>query len=108
MVPEFKKAAEQLKDSVTFAAVDCQTSQTICQQLGVRGYPTIKWLQLARRLASIQRAPQHALPVGPVVTRRPSNRGLIWQVEQEGENVLAMADYQGQRDAVSIVKFAQA
>jgi len=46
MAPAYKDAATKLKaESIKVAAVDCQLSPGLCQQLGVRGYPAVKWLQ---------------------------------------------------------------
>lgn len=43
--PEFQDAAEQLKDDpkMAFAAVDCTKHSSLCQTVGVSGYPTIKY-----------------------------------------------------------------
>lgn len=43
--PEFIKAAERYKDDpyVDFAAVDCSTEKSLCNDQGVKGYPTIKY-----------------------------------------------------------------
>lgn len=43
--PEFQLAAEELKDDVkiAFAAVDCTKHSSLCQAVGVSGYPTIKY-----------------------------------------------------------------
>jgi len=47
MVKDFKEAATTLKEAgIKVAAIDGQASPQVAQQLGVRGYPTIKWLQL--------------------------------------------------------------
>jgi len=46
MAPAYQDAATKLKaESIKVAAVDCQLSPGLCQQLGVRGYPAVKWLQ---------------------------------------------------------------
>ena len=47
LVPALKEAATKLKEQgVTVAAVDGQMSPQVAQQLGVRGYPALKWLQV--------------------------------------------------------------
>ena len=72
MVPAYKEAATTLKESgVRLVAMDGQDHPGIARQLGVRGFPSLKWLKL------------------------------------EGEQ-LVVAEYQGGRDAASIVRFAQA
>merc|ERR1719453_2298251 len=46
MKPDWDKLVEEYKDSTTAGVfdVDCTTSgKELCQQHGVRGYPTIKW-----------------------------------------------------------------
>eukprot|EP00732_Lithocolla_globosa_P004579 Lithocolla_globosa_v1_NODE_4305_length_1466_cov_26.164422.p1 type:complete len:449 gc:universal NODE_4305_length_1466_cov_26.164422:1411-65(-) len=40
--PKFDEAAEQLEGIAHLAAVDCTTSETVCQQHAIRGYPTLK------------------------------------------------------------------
>lgn len=72
LVPDYKEAATTLRETgVRLVAMDGQAHPGIARQLGVRGYPALKWLKL------------------------------------EGDS-LVMADYQGGRDAASIVRFAQA
>jgi len=46
MKPDWDKLAEEYKDSKTAGVfdVDCTTAgKSLCEQHGVRGYPTIKW-----------------------------------------------------------------
>ena len=50
MVPAFKEAATTLKESgISVAAIDGQANAGLAQQLGVRAYPTIYWLQLTEQ-----------------------------------------------------------
>lgn len=45
MVPEFKKAASKLaRNGIRAAAVDCQANPSVAQQLGIKGFPAIKWV----------------------------------------------------------------
>ena len=45
MVPEFKKAAASLRASgIRTAAVDCQANQKVAQAMGVKGFPTVKFI----------------------------------------------------------------
>jgi len=77
IVPDVKEAATQLKASgVRIAAIDGQSSPRTAASLGVRGYPTIMWLQKVK--------------------------------QEDGEDAIAMANYNGARDAPSLVKFATA
>ena len=47
MVPALKEAATALKaDGIPVLAIDGQSSPHLAQQLGVRAYPTVTWLQL--------------------------------------------------------------
>lgn len=72
MVGDYKQAATTLKaQGIALAAIDGQTSPQLAQHLGVRAYPSIKWLK------------------------------------REGEN-LVVAEYQGERNAESFVRFATA
>lgn len=43
--PEFEEAADEVKDDpkMAFAAVDCTKHSSLCQTIGVSGYPTIKY-----------------------------------------------------------------
>lgn len=43
--PEFQQAAEEMKDDIktAFAALDCTKYSSVCQAVGVSGYPTIKY-----------------------------------------------------------------
>jgi protein disulfide-isomerase A6 len=41
--PEWEAAATKLKNMVTLGKVNCDEEQSVCQQFGVRGYPTIKY-----------------------------------------------------------------
>lgn len=76
-VPSVKEAATELKSSgVRVVAIDGQQSPRTAAHLGVRGYPTILWLQM---------------------TKQP-----------DGEEAIAMAQYNGARDAASLIKFAKA
>ncbi|CBY20690.1 unnamed protein product [Oikopleura dioica] len=44
MFPEFKKAAKMLQGTVKFGHVECPENQALCESLGVRSYPTLKYL----------------------------------------------------------------
>ena len=47
MIPALKEAATKLKESgVQVVAVDCQRSPAVAKQLGIQGYPSLKWLKL--------------------------------------------------------------
>lgn len=49
MEPEFKKAAEALKEhNVKLATVDCVDNEKLCASHGIRGYPTLKVLNNAK------------------------------------------------------------
>jgi len=77
VVPAVKEAATELKaEGLRVAAIDGQQSPRTAAHLGVRGYPTIMWLQ---------------------TVQQPS-----------GEDAIAMANYNGPRDAASLVKFVKA
>ncbi|CAH1401957.1 unnamed protein product [Nezara viridula] len=53
--PEFQDAAEQVKDDpkMAFAAVDCTKHSSLCQTVGVTGYPTIKYYSYYNRESNI-------------------------------------------------------
>lgn len=42
LAPEYEKAAARLKDYVTLAEVDCTVEESICRDVGIKGYPTLK------------------------------------------------------------------
>lgn len=42
LAPKWRKVAEALHGVVRVAAVNCEQQQALCQQSGIRGYPTIK------------------------------------------------------------------
>jgi protein disulfide-isomerase A1 len=42
LAPEYDKASEELKDVVKIAKVDCTTQESLCNQNGVQGFPTLK------------------------------------------------------------------
>jgi protein disulfide-isomerase A6 len=42
LAPKWRKLAEALHGVVRVAAVNCEQQQGLCQEKGVRGYPTIK------------------------------------------------------------------
>eukprot|EP00128_Syssomonas_multiformis_P011731 Colp12_sorted_trinity150504_noHs@29888 len=43
LAPEYASAAKKLKDQkVHLGAVDCTVEQSLCQQYGIQGYPTLK------------------------------------------------------------------
>ena len=41
--PEWESAAKKLKNTVQMGKVNCDEESSLCQQFGVRGYPTIKY-----------------------------------------------------------------
>lgn len=43
MAPEWEKAAKELKGKVKLGAVDATAYQSLAQEYGVQGYPTIKF-----------------------------------------------------------------
>jgi len=45
LAPAYAKAASNLKGMVQFVGVDCTVDQQVCQQNGIKGYPTIKIYQ---------------------------------------------------------------
>jgi protein disulfide-isomerase A1 len=45
LAPEWEKLAAALKDKVIVASVDCTTEQSVCQEAGVSGYPTLKFFK---------------------------------------------------------------
>jgi len=47
LVQEWKKAAEALKGVVRVGAIDCadESMEGVCDRLGVKGFPAIKWLR---------------------------------------------------------------
>ena len=45
MKPEYEKAAKQLNPRVTLAMLDCTEFGDVCQNEGVKGYPTIKFFK---------------------------------------------------------------
>ncbi|KAI8803172.1 thioredoxin-like domain-containing protein [Cladochytrium replicatum] len=42
LAPEYEVAATELKDKIPIAKVDCTVETEVCEQLEVRGYPTLK------------------------------------------------------------------
>ena len=53
LAPKWRKLAEALHGVVRVAAVNCEQQQGLCQEKGVRGYPTIKafrWVGAGWRL----------------------------------------------------------
>eukprot|EP00887_Chlorella_sp_A99_P002994 scaffold9.g2994.t1 len=44
LAPKWRRLAEALNGVVKVAAVNCEAQQALCQQHGIRGYPTIKTL----------------------------------------------------------------
>ena len=42
LAPKWRKLAEALHGVVKVAAVNCEQQQGLCQQYGIRGYPTIR------------------------------------------------------------------
>lgn len=42
LAPKWRKVAEALHGVAKVAAVNCEQQQALCQQNGIRGYPTIK------------------------------------------------------------------
>ena len=43
LAPEYEKAATALKEiNIPLAKVDCTKEESVCQQVGVNGYPTLK------------------------------------------------------------------
>jgi len=72
MVPAYKEAATTLKErGVRLVAMDGQAYPGVLKQLGVRGFPSLKWLKLE-------------------------------------DEALVVAEYQGGRDAASIIRFVEA
>jgi thiol-disulfide isomerase/thioredoxin len=47
LAPKWRKLAEALHGVVKVAAVNCEQQQAVCQEHGVRGYPTIKAFRCA-------------------------------------------------------------
>lgn len=43
--PEWENASGKLKGAVNLGKVNCDEQQSLCQQFGVRGYPTIKFFK---------------------------------------------------------------
>mmetsp|Transcript_2669 Transcript_2669/g.6015 ORF Transcript_2669/g.6015 Transcript_2669/m.6015 type:complete len:261 (-) Transcript_2669:242-1024(-) len=44
MVPELKKAALKLRGGVRVVAVDCDQAPTLTKKLGIKGFPTVKFV----------------------------------------------------------------
>jgi protein disulfide-isomerase A6 len=77
--PEFKKAAENLKGLVHFAAVDCDNNEEICGAFQVEGFPTV--LGFDSELVQVPGGEPGQMSKNPI-------------------------KFQGQRDSNSVIKFA--
>lgn len=63
LAPEFTKAADLLNEShpnIKLAQIDCEEEQELCQQHGIRGYPTLKVIRGAYQQPSDYNGPRSA------------------------------------------------
>jgi protein disulfide-isomerase A1 len=51
LAPEYKIAAEKLHKEydITLAKVDCTEEKELCQEQGIKGYPTLKVFRYSKR-----------------------------------------------------------
>mmetsp|Transcript_7258 Transcript_7258/g.21727 ORF Transcript_7258/g.21727 Transcript_7258/m.21727 type:complete len:102 (-) Transcript_7258:165-470(-) len=69
MVPEVAKAASKLRGSgVRVVAVDCDRAPEVARALGIKGYPTVKFM--ARGKASGYEGPRTALQLASFAQSR--------------------------------------
>jgi len=74
LVPEWEKAATNLKDIVPVGKVDCTVHQSLCGQYGVSGYPTIKvFSQKGKKVEDYQQARQAGAIVKYATDSIPNN-----------------------------------
>eukprot|EP00771_Trimastix_marina_P000007 gnl/Trimastix_PCT/1002.p1 GENE.gnl/Trimastix_PCT/1002~~gnl/Trimastix_PCT/1002.p1 ORF type:complete len:493 (-),score=175.94 gnl/Trimastix_PCT/1002:138-1571(-) len=45
LAPIYEEAATALKDEIPFAKVDCTSAKEACKEMGIRGYPTLKFFR---------------------------------------------------------------
>ena len=63
MAPAWNELGAEYKDhtSVLIGDVDCTKQQSVCQEYGVRGYPTLKYFKAGNKEAQLYKY-KHQLP----------------------------------------------
>jgi len=84
MVPEVKKLASLLEDSVVVAAVNCEKHSPICEKNQIQSYPTFKlWSRKQNIKGEVYEEEPSAIAIQRWINRRMKTKYIIFRSEEE-------------------------